>query len=69
MEKPEIIIFDEPTNSLDKSGVNLFREIVKQENSRGATILMSSHNSENLKKLCNVIYHMSEGAITEEEKV
>ncbi|MDR0919578.1 MAG: ATP-binding cassette domain-containing protein [Oscillospiraceae bacterium] len=63
MEKPDIIIFDEPTNSLDESGVDLFREIVNQEKQRGATILISSHNSEDLEKLCDKIHYIKNGEI------
>jgi ABC-2 type transport system ATP-binding protein len=63
MEKPDIIIFDEPTNSLDESGVELFREIVSEEKRRGATILISSHNSEDLEKLCDTIHYIKNGEI------
>ena len=48
MEKPEIIILDEPTNALDQNGVNLVYKILKEENDRGAIILISSHNIEEL---------------------
>ncbi len=44
MEKPDIIMLDEPTNSLDESGVNLVRQIIKEEKERGAIILLASHN-------------------------
>lgn len=63
MEKPDILIFDEPTNALDDKGVQLFREIAKRENERGATILISSHNAEDLKSLCSITYHLDNGRI------
>lgn len=63
MEKPDILIFDEPTNSLDENGVDLFREIVKQENKRGCTILISSHITEDINKLCNEVFHISNGVL------
>lgn len=66
MEMPDILIFDEPTNALDDSGVALFRNIVKQERERGATILISSHNSEDLITLCDNIYHLNNGKIESE---
>lgn len=66
MEMPDILIFDEPTNALDDSGVALFRNIVKQERERGATILISSHNSEDLITLCDNIYHLNNGNIESE---
>lgn len=66
METPDILIFDEPTNALDESGVKLFRDIVKSEKDRGATILISSHNSEDLSVLCDKIYHINNGSIESE---
>ncbi|MEG1981354.1 MAG: ABC transporter ATP-binding protein [Clostridia bacterium] len=63
MEKPELIILDEPTNALDENGVSLLREIVLDEKKRGATILIASHNAEDIKLLCDEIFHMQDGCI------
>jgi ABC-2 type transport system ATP-binding protein len=68
MEKPDLILLDEPTNALDEDGVNLIRNIVKEEQQRGATILIASHNKEDLSLLCNRFYKMSDGKLTEGEK-
>ena len=46
MEKPELLILDEPTNALDTEGVRLFKEIIRQEKERGATVLIASHSLE-----------------------
>ena len=35
MEKPDIVILDEPTNALDTSGVELVKEIVRRGEKRG----------------------------------
>lgn len=65
MEKPELLILDEPTNALDKDGIALFEDIVKSEVSRGATVLIASHSMENLNELCDGIIHLADGKITE----
>lgn len=65
MEKPELLILDEPTNALDKDGIALFENIVKSEVSRGATVLIASHSMENLNELCDSIIHLADGKITE----
>ena len=44
MEHPDIILLDEPTNSLDEDGVNLVKRIVLKEKERGATIVLSCHD-------------------------
>ena len=50
MEKPDIIMLDEPTNGLDEKGVQLIREIIAQEKERGALILLASHSAEDIKQ-------------------
>lgn len=63
MEKPDIIILDEPTNSLDESGVTLVNEIVSQEKKRGALIIVSCHDKTVLEILSDEIYTISDGKI------
>lgn len=63
MEKPDVIMLDEPTNSLDQSGVEEFRRLVIEEKERGAVILLASHNQEDLKILADYIYTINKGKI------
>lgn len=65
MEKPEIIIMDEPVNALDEKGVGLVREILQEEKKRGALIIIACHDKEELEFLSDDIYVISEGKITE----
>ena len=44
MEDPDIIILDEPTNSLNDDGVALVKKIVSEEKERGALIIISCHD-------------------------
>lgn len=64
MEKPEIVLLDEPTNSLDESGVGLVREIVLNEKARGATVVISCHDATILKELSDCVYTVENGKIT-----
>lgn len=66
MEKPEIILLDEPTNALDESGVELLTGIILKERNRGATIVISSHDAHFLNNVSNRIIEISNGAITKE---
>lgn len=61
MEKPDILILDEPTNGIDEDGVELVRKIVMEEKERGAMVLISSHNREDIKLLSDEIFHMKDG--------
>jgi len=63
MERPDIIILDEPTNSLDENGVQLVREILLEEKKRGALILIASHNKDDIDILSDVKYKVDDGAV------
>lgn len=65
MESPDILLLDEPTNGLDEAGVDLIREILKEEAERGALIAIASHNKEDILYLCNKVYYMTNGRLEE----
>lgn len=65
MEKPEIIILDEPVNALDEKGVAMVRNILQEERKRGALIVIACHDKEELEFLSDEIYVISEGKIVE----
>lgn len=65
MEKPDIIILDEPTNALDEKGVIEVRNIIEEEKKRGAIILLASHNRQDIDILADHIYILNQGKIME----
>jgi ABC-2 type transport system ATP-binding protein len=65
MEIPELIIMDEPTNSLDIESVENVRKILLEEKNRGATILLASHNREDLNILCDKTYLIDKGILSD----
>lgn len=67
MEKPKILMLDEPTNALDESGVQEIREIVREEKNRGALILIASHNKDDIKLLADKVFYMNSGRLSEME--
>ena len=58
MEKPKLLILDEPFNGLDKEGVEQMRTYFLELKKRGVTILLSSHTSEDIKLLCDTVTEM-----------
>ncbi|MEB2493726.1 ABC transporter ATP-binding protein [Peribacillus frigoritolerans] len=64
MERPELLIIDEPTNALDEDGINLVRKILLEEKERGATILIASHNKDDIDILSDCSFRMKNGSIT-----
>lgn len=63
MEQPDILILDEPMNGLDNKGVEEMRQILLGLKKEGKTILLVSHNSEDIKVLCDTIHEMDHGEI------
>lgn len=66
MEHPDLLILDEPTNSLDAEGLRMVLDVVKEQQARGATVLLASHNVAELRDLCERKFEMSEGRLSEE---
>lgn len=69
MEKPDVIMLDEPTNALDREGVALIREVILQEKKRGALVIIASHNAEDIRVLADVLYEMENGKIIRRTEV
>lgn len=63
MEDPELLILDEPMNSLDKSGVILIRELIMSLKQEGRIILITSHNSDDIDYLCDCVFEIKDGKI------
>lgn len=68
MEKPKVLILDEPFNGLDKKSVDFFRKEFLRLKSLGTTIIITSHYQEDIDKLCDVVYEMVDGELEKYEK-
>lgn len=64
MEKPELLMLDEPTNALDEASVARIRDDIKAAAAQGAIVLLASHNKEDISCLCDVVYFMEEGKLS-----
>lgn len=66
IDDPELLILDEPFNSLDPQGVRDMRELVQRLNvERGITVLVSSHNLDEIEKLCTHMVLIRKGQVIE----
>lgn len=64
MEKPTLLVLDEPMNGLDKSGVDEMRDLFKSLKAEGITIIMSSHYAQDVEILCDTVCEMDKGILT-----
>ena len=69
LHQPKLIILDEPTGGLDPLIQQKFFNLLRHENERGATILMSSHVLGEVQKLCSRVAIIKEGKIIKVESI
>lgn len=60
---PEIVIFDEPTNGLDPSGIAEVREILIRIAESGRTVIMASHILDEVEKICSHVAIIKKGKL------
>ncbi len=65
MEKPELILLDEPMNGLDSNAVEQVRSILLRERERGALIIVATHIKEDVDRLCDTVYQVANAAVTQ----
>lgn len=65
MENPKLLILDEPFNGLDKHGVEEIRKIILELKEDGRTIILASHNEEDIRILCDRVFEMDGGVLKE----
>lgn len=61
MENPSLLILDEPFNGLDKVAVAQMRDIVRALRNNGKTVILSSHNQDDIDELCDTVCEMDGG--------
>ncbi len=67
INKPKLLFLDEPTASLDPDVGDFVREYLeKYKNKNELTILLASHNMNEVERLCNKIIMMKQGKIVDE---
>ncbi len=69
MEKPELILLDEPTNALDDSGVEQICSLIRRERDRGALVILACHDASIMEKLADEIYTVIDGRVTRKDPI
>lgn len=65
MEKPNLLILDEPFNGLDKRGAEEVCVLLDEIRAQGRTILLAAHNMLEIDRLCDTISEMDAGVLTQ----
>jgi len=69
INKPEVLVLDEPTNGLDPQGIAEIRELILEIAKEGKTILLASHLLDEVEKVCTHVAIMKSGELLASGKV
>ena len=61
MNDPELLILDEPTKGFDPVNRRLLMEIIEEHQKKGATVIMITHQMEEVERLCDRIILLKDG--------
>ena len=63
---PNLLLFDEPTANLDPYSLNLIEDLVLEENSIGKTIIFTTHDMSQAKRLATDVIFLNKGKVLEQ---
>ena len=69
MSDPEVLVLDEPTNGLDPQGIAEIRNLINDIASNGKTILIASHQLDEIEKVCTDVVILKKGVVIAQDKV
>lgn len=63
LNKPDLLILDEPMSGLDPDGRGLVKDILRDEAKRGTSLFFSSHLLQDMEELCSHLVVINKGAV------
>jgi ABC-2 type transport system ATP-binding protein len=63
VSEPQILFLDEPTSGLDVESQRLIKDMIRESNKGGTTVLLTTHNMEEANQLCDRIAIINHGRI------
>jgi ABC-2 type transport system ATP-binding protein len=63
LREPQLLVLDEPANGLDPAGIRDMRGLVKRLAGSGLTVLLSSHDMDEVEEICDNVTIMKRGAV------
>ncbi len=59
--KPKVLLLDEPTNGLDPEGIAEIRQLIREVNQQGTTVIIASHLLDEVEKVCTHVAILKKG--------
>ena len=69
MHEPDVLILDEPTSGLDPLMQEVFFELVRRTKAKGASLFISSHNLNEVQKMCDRVGFIKDGKLIVEQSI
>lgn len=69
LHEPSLLILDEPFSGLDPVNADLLISVIKELQSRGTTVILSTHQMDQVEKLCDDIVLINKGKVVLEGSV
>ena len=66
---PDLLVLDEPSTGLDPNGTRELRDVIREENRRGATVFFSSHLIDQVEAVCDRVGILKDGKMVTEGSV
>src|SRR5689334_11355244 len=63
LREPKLLVLDEPANGLDPAGMRDMRALVKRLADSGLTVLLSSHDMDEVEEICDHVTIMRRGSV------
>ncbi len=63
LQRPELLVLDEPTNGLDPQGIREIRELLLRLNRAGTTVFLSSHLLAEIEQMCTRVGVLDRGRL------
>lgn len=63
LHRPQVLFLDEPTSGLDPVNAKQMKELIREEQAAGKTILLTTHNMHTAEELCDRVAFIADGEI------
>jgi len=69
LQKPRLLVLDEPTNGLDPQGIREIRDLLLGLNAQGTTVFLSSHLLAEIEALCTRVGVLDRGRLVAQDEL
>lgn len=69
LEKPQLLLLDEPFNALDQDGVEQVSHVVQEQRTAGAMVFLACHDAKELYGMSDIVITMKSGAVSSVENI